>query len=367
MLLGGIPQRRSARLTYNKNMALIRTLLADDHAVVRAGIRNALLSIPDIEVVGEAADGQDLIQALKQLRPDLLVVDVAMPNFEPINTVQKIKMDYPSIKILVVSAYDDEIYVVGLLEAGVDGYHLKDRPLADLQLAIQRILSGERWISGSLINRLVHRRAPPATPAIPNLTHRQRNLLRLLSQGCDNRKIAHILEISVKTVENHLTNLYRTIGVESRLEALKFAMDHPEVLATSGSETIEPSANTQDTLTVLLVDDNARYRQQLGRLIGKTNSSVTLYEAEDTLEAVRLAQKVKPHLAFVDVVLTDEDGIQCMRRIKGVSTSTRVILISAYPDHEFRRMGLGAGAVAFLDKKDIDSAAMKQVLSNVLS
>lgn len=349
-------------------MAHIRTLLADDHAVVRAGIRNALLSISDIEVVGEAADGQGLIQALKDLRPDLLVVDVAMPNFEPINTVQQIKTDYPTIKILVVSAYDDEMYVVGLLEAGVDGYHLKDRPLADLQLAIQRILSGERWISGALINRLVHRRMPPVTPAIPNLTRRQRNLLRLLSQGSDNRKIAQALEISVKTVENHLTNLYRLIGVESRLEALKFAMDHPEVLATSGNETIEPNAaNTQDSLTVLLVDDNARYRQQLGRLIGKTHSSVTLYEAEDTLEAVRLAQKLKPHLAFVDVVLTDEDGIQCMRRIKGVSASTRVILISAYPDHEFRRMGLGAGAVAFLDKKDIDSAAMTQVLSNILS
>jgi len=347
-------------------MAHIRTLLADDHAVVRAGIRNALLGIADIEIVGEAANGQDLIAAIEQLHPDLLVMDVAMPDFEPINTVQHIKTNYPSIKILVVSAYDDEIYVVGLLEAGVDGYHLKDRPLADLQLAVQRILSGERWISGALINRLVHRRTPSTSPAVPNLTRRQRDLLRLLSQGSDNRKIAQALEISVKTVENHLTNLYRTLGVESRLEALKYAMEHPEVLATSGNETIEPNANTQDSLTVLLVDDNARYRQQLGRLIGKTYSSITLYEAEDTLEAVRLAQKLKPHLAFVDVVLTDEDGIQCMRRIKAVSASTRVILISAYPDHEFRRMGLGAGAVAFLDKKDIDSAAMKQVLSNVL-
>lgn len=348
-------------------MTSIRTLLADDHAVVRAGIRNALVSMADIEVVGEAANGQDLISTLDQLHPDLLVVDVAMPNFEPIGTIQKIKTKYPQMKILVVSAYDDEMYVVGLLEAGVDGYHLKDRPLADLQLAIQRILSGERWISGTLIDRLVHRRKPMASPTVPTLTRRQHDLLRLLSQGSDNRKIAQAMEISIKTVENHLTNLYRTIGVESRLEALKYSMEHPEVLAIAGHDTVEPNASAENSLIVLLVDDNARYRQQLGKLIGKTYSSATLYEAEDTLEAVRLAQKVKPHIAFVDVVLTEEDGIQCMRRIKSVSASTRVILISAYPDHEFRRLGLGAGAVAFLDKKDIDSAAMQQVLSNVLS
>ncbi len=174
------------------------------------------------------------------------------------------------------------------------------------------------------------------------------------------------MEISVKTVENHLTNLYRLIGVESRLEALKYVMDHPEVLATSGHEIMEPRAHAKDTFIMLLVDDNLHYRQQLSRLIGKTHPAAMLYEAEDTQEAVRLAQQIKPHLALVDVVLTDEDGIQCVRRIKAISASTRIVLISAYPDREFRRLGLGAGAVAFLDKKDLDSAAVRQVIEDAL-
>jgi DNA-binding NarL/FixJ family response regulator len=345
----------------------IRVLLADDHAVVRAGLRNALVSLPQLEVAGEVGNGHELVEALRHLRPDLLVVDVAMPDFEPVETVRRIRADYPDLKILVVSAHDDEAYVVGLLEAGVDGYHLKDQPLSDLQLATRRILDGDRWISGPLVNRLVHRRPPAPGRAAPPLTRRQRELLRLLTQGCDNRKIAQTMGLSVKTVENHLTGLYRALGVVSRLEALNYAMRHPEALAAPGHEMAEPEARSEAALTVLLVDDNPRYRQQLGRMIGKAYPAALLYEAEDVPEALRLAERAKPQLALIDVVLTDEDGIQCARRLKAVSPDTRVVLISAYPDREFRRLGLGAGAVAFLDKKDLDAAAVRQVVEDALS
>jgi len=135
-------------------MRPVQVLLADDHTVVRAGLRNALESLPDLEIAGEVGNGAELMDALTKIRPDLLVMDVSMPDFEPISAVQKIKAAYPKLKILVVSAYNDETYVVGLLKAGVNGYHMKDQPLADLQLATQRILNGERWISGSLVNRL---------------------------------------------------------------------------------------------------------------------------------------------------------------------------------------------------------------------
>jgi DNA-binding NarL/FixJ family response regulator len=116
----------------------------------------------------------------------------------------------------------------------------------------------------------------------------------------------------------------------------------------------------------LLVDDNPRYRQQLSRMIGKTYAGALLYEADDVSEAVRLAESVKPNLALIDVVLTDEDGIYCTRRVKAVSPGTRVVLISAYPDREFHRLGLSAGAVAFLDKKDLDVAAVRQVIDDAL-
>jgi DNA-binding NarL/FixJ family response regulator len=160
---------------------MFQILLADDHAVVRAGLRKALENIPQIEIVGEVGDGTALEESLARLRPDLLVVDVAMLEFEPIAAVQRIKIRYPELKILVVSAYDDEAYVVGLLGSGVDGYHLKDQPLSDLELAVQRVLSGERWISSPLIDRIVHHRPVFHTPTLPALTHRQRDLLRMLT------------------------------------------------------------------------------------------------------------------------------------------------------------------------------------------
>jgi DNA-binding NarL/FixJ family response regulator len=345
---------------------MFQILLADDHAVVRAGLRNALENIPQIQIVGEVGDGPALEESLDRLRPDLLVVDVSMPEFEPIAAIQRIKIKYPQLKILVVSAYDDEAYVVGLLDAGVDGYHLKDQPLSDLQLAVQRVLSGERWISSPLIDRIVHHRPVFHAPTIPPLTHRQRELLRMLTQGCDNRKISQNMELSIKTVENLLTGLYRGLDVNSRLEAVNYAVHHPEILGVSGHEVAEPIPYSESAINILVVDDSCRYRQQLCRLIGKTYPSSCLYEAEDIAEAVRLAERIHPQLALVDVVLRDEDGIQCVRRVKTVSPSTRMVLISAYPDREFRRIGLEAGAIALLDKKDLDAAAVRQVLEDTL-
>ncbi|MBL8061678.1 MAG: response regulator transcription factor [Anaerolineales bacterium] len=109
-----------------------------------------------------------------------------------------------------------------------------------------------------------------------------------------------------------------------------------------------------------------RYRQQLGRLIGKLYSSSVMYEAENISEALSLGKQVQPQLAFIDVVLEDEDGIQCARKLRAISPLTRIVVISAYPDREFRRQALSAGVVAFLDKKDLDTASLKQVIEDAL-
>lgn len=350
-------------------MQSIKTLLADDHALIRAGLRDALADLDELEIVGEVGNGHDLMQALDSLRPDLLVMDVNMPDFEPVSAVREILSKYPQLKILVVSAYDDETYVTGLLSVGVRGYHLKDQPLSDLHLAIRRILDNGRWISDPLVSQLVHHHVEPVaeTGSSIALTRRQRELLYLLTQGYNNQKIALLMDLSVKTVENHLTSLYRALGVESRLEATKFASQHPELLAISEVEAHRKgNLQHEEAVAVLLVDDNPRYRAQLGKLLNRACPSLCFYEAEDTKDACRLAEQVKPQLAFVDVVLKDEDGIQCTRRIKAISPATRIVLISAYPDREFRRIGLNAGAVAFLDKKDIDAATIRQVVEDAL-
>ena len=350
-------------------MPPIKVLLADDHVVVRAGLRNALEALPNLEIAGEVGNGRELMDALSRIHPDLLILDANMPDFDPITAVRHIKTGHPELKILIVSAHDNESYVVGLLNAGVDGYHMKDQPLADLQLATQRILDGERWISGSLVGRLADAHKKTAATGVPWLTRRQRELLRLLTQGLDNRHIAQSLDLSVKTVENHLTALYRVLGVDSRLKALHYALRHPELLAISGQEVLELAPRQQKNnyeLTVLVVDDNTRYRQQLTQLIGKIRPTSILYEAGNIAEAVKLGQQVRPQLALIDVVLEDEDGIQCARQLRSVSPSTRMVVVSAYPDRGFRKQALSAGAVAFVDKKDLDTASLRQVIEDAL-
>jgi DNA-binding NarL/FixJ family response regulator len=349
-------------------MSTVRIVLADDHAVVRAGIANALRGLVDCEIVGEVGDGSALLAMLEHARPDILLTDVTMPNFEPISSIRQIRACFPALKILVVSAYDDDVYVQGLLGAGVNGYHLKDQPLGDLRLAVQRVLAGERWVCSPLVEKLV--RAREAPPAAQPLTARQRDLLRCLKEGLDNQGIARRTGLSVKTVENHLTRLYRQINVQSRLEAANYLTQHPAVLgsvetlpATSaGSASTHSPAQPQ----ILIVDDNLRYRTQMRRMVSKSCPQALIYEAENMSLALRLAEDMRPRLAFVDVVLGDENGIECAHRIKAVSPATRIVLISAYPDREFHRLGVAAGAVAFLDKKDLNAAALREVIDDLI-
>lgn len=353
---------------YKSGMSKTRILLADDHAIVRAGIRKMVEQMPDLEVVGEIGDGSQLVKILETQSVDCLIMDVTMPDFQPIQAIREIKASYPDLKILVVSAYDDDIYVKGLLNAGVNGYHMKDQSLNDLKLAIQQVLAGERWISSCLISKLTE--SSPDPEEIPNLTQRQRTILCLLQQGLDNKSIAKEIGLSVKTVENHLTRLYQQLDVQSRLEAVNYVTYHPQVLATPGEEAAEITIPTKiqpdNSSAILVVDDNARYRKQLLKMIGKANPDALIYEAGDIQTTLQLANQIKFRLVMIDVILGDEDGIQCSRKLKKVSPQSRIILISAYPDREFHRQGLQSGAIAFLDKKNLDLAAIKQVVNDVI-
>ncbi len=349
-------------------MTKTRILLADDHAIVRSGIRRMIEQMPDLEVVGEIGSGSELFTFLKKNKVDCLIMDVTMPEFQPILAIREIKSLNPEIKILVVSAYDDDIYVKGLLKAGVNGYHMKDQPLNDLKLAIQQVLAGERWISSSLISKLTD--SANKASDIPNLTARQRTILRLLHQGYDNKSIAREMDLSIKTVENHLTRLYQQLDVQSRLEAVNFVTRHPQILAIPGNEAAEiviPNQTISENSTaILVVDDNAGYRKQLLKMIGKAQPNALIFETDDTQNSLQLAQSVHFQLVLIDVILGEEDGILCARKIKKVSPQSRIVLISAYPDREFHRQALEAGAVAFLDKKNLDLAAINQVINDVM-
>lgn len=346
-------------------MGKVRILLADDHAIVRAGIRKALEEQPDYQVVAEAGDGRELFEELSHSNPDCLLIDVRMPEFDPIRAILQIRAVYPHLKILVVSAHNDDVYVQGLLGVGVNGYHLKDQPLGDLLLAVQRVMAGERWLSSPLISRLVN---PTRSGTSPLLTIRQRDILRLLREGYDNQAIANEMGLSIKTVENHLTRLYKQLHVQSRLEAVNYLGQHPDLLGVSGQNvSLGPmERSSSKTISILLVDDNSRYLSQLKRTLGKVCPQAMLYEAESILSSVQIARQVSPQLVIVDVVLGEEDGIRCARRIKAASPQSRIVTVSAYPDREFHRLSLEAGAVAFLDKKDLDAVTLHQVIEDLI-
>lgn len=348
-------------------MRKYKVLLADDHAIVRSGIRNAIENLPSITVVGEAEDGPSLLSALNELNPDILMLDVTMPNFQPISTIQSIRANYPKMKILVISAYDDDVYVQGLLGAGVDGYHLKDQPLHDLTLAVERILEGERWISSPLVEKLVSFSNP--IEQAPSLTSRQREILSLLRKGWNNQKIAYELGLSIKTIENHLTRLYRSLNVQSRLEAVNYLTSNPQILGTNG----KLENNQQNKLyeknipaNILIVDDNPRFRYHLSRIINKLFPNINIHEAESFGEVLDAINSTDFDLMFIDVILGDQNGISLVKKLINNSNDTRIVLISAYPDKEFHRQGIEAGATAFIDKKMLDTATIKQIIGDAI-
>lgn len=338
-----------------------RILLVDDHAVVRSGMRNAFREMEGVRIVGEADTGVGIEREIEQTGANCLLIDVTMPNFDPIVSVRGIRRLYPELKILVVSAYDDNFYVQGLLNAGANGYHLKDQPLSDLRLAVERVMRGERWVTGRLLDKLLAPAAVVSNPDEPKLTERQSEILRLLQKGYDNQRIARTIGISVKTVENHLTRLYRVLGVQSRLEAANYGRALTQV------DAVEPVVSIREKPLILIVDDNARFRGQLGKSVKRVAPGAVIMEAEGGDSAESLARKHDFQLIFVDVVLGNEDGISCVARLRPILPNARIILITAYPDREFHRRGLEAGASALLDKKNLDSTVLAQILQDTIN
>ena len=342
-------------------------MIADDHSLVRKGIRDILEDFEDIVIVGEAWDGPSLLTELVKTQPSLLLFDVTMPNFDPITALQEIKQAYPELKILVVSAYDDDIYVKGLLAAGADGYHLKGQPIAQLKMAVDQVMSGQKWIASPLVNKFIQPAASKKSAI--TLTTRQSDLLRLLTQSLDNQKIALKLGISIKTVENNLTRLYRYLDVQSRLEAVNFALKHPEILSLSSpqasSDIEEISLAMFSGISILLIDDNARFRRELRQIINIICPKAMIYEAENISEALHLVEYVSPNLILIDMILGKEDGIQATRELRKKSSHFKIIVISAYPDKEFHRLSIESGAIAFLDKKNLDIASLRQIISDI--
>jgi DNA-binding NarL/FixJ family response regulator len=203
-----------------------RILIADDHAIIRDGLKVLLNAQPDLEVVGEASNGQDAFKLADELRPDVVVMDVSMPNGGGAQVTRRIRQSCPSVKVLALSAYEDEVYVRQLLSMGAVGYVLKRAVTDELVRAIRSVLEGGTYldplVAGKVAGGFVNRENNGKMGG--QLSEREAEVLRLIARGHTNKEIAGQLFLSVKTVETYKTRLGEKLGLHSRAEIVRYAL-----------------------------------------------------------------------------------------------------------------------------------------------
>ena len=204
-----------------------RILLADDHALVRSGIRSLLTSMPDIEVVGEADDGNAAIEMTVQLRPDVVVMDIAMKGMNGLEAVRRLRAEYPEIKFLMVSMYGSEEYVMQALNAGANGYLFKDSAAYELEKAIAEVIRGKQYLDSHISKEaldLYMTKVAQDGSAVEVLTPRQREILQLIAEGNNTKEIAYRLNISAKTIETHRAQLMERLEIRDIPGLVRYAI-----------------------------------------------------------------------------------------------------------------------------------------------
>jgi DNA-binding NarL/FixJ family response regulator len=205
----------------------IRVVLADDHTLVRAGIRALLEKLPEVNVVGEADDGREVLNLIKRQHPDVVLTDIAMPGLNGLEAAERITRDFPDVRVIILSMHSNEEYVTRALRAGVAGYLLKKAAAAELETALHRVIRGEIYLSREISTRppgkfpiygIAGRQSP-----LERLTWRQREVLQLIAEGRNTKQIGGILKISPKTVEYHRMKLMDCLNVHDIPGLVRFA------------------------------------------------------------------------------------------------------------------------------------------------
>ena len=215
-------------------MGKIKILIADDHAVVREGTRQVLEQEPDLEVVAEAADGEEAVRLAGSSKPDVAIIDIAMPKVDGVEATKQIKALYPAIAVLILTAYDDDQFVFGLLEAGAAGYLLKSVRGRELIDAVRRIHAGESVLHPAIARKVLNRFVPSpdklaGQKPLEVLSDREMDVLKLAAKGLSNQDIANDLYLSLRTVQAHLGHIFNKMQVSSRTEAVVRALKEGRV------------------------------------------------------------------------------------------------------------------------------------------
>jgi DNA-binding NarL/FixJ family response regulator len=216
----------------------IRVLIADDQALVRGGFRLILEGRPDIEVVGEAEDGDQAVRLARELEPDVILLDIRMPNLDGIEATRRIAASGSPARVLVLTTFDLDEYVYGAVRAGASGFLLKDVRPAELVDAVRVVAAGNALLGPTVTTRLLERFADPVpardAAALGSLTEREREILRLLASGLSNAEIAAQLVVGETTVKTHVSNLLRKLGVRDRVQAVILAYENGLVGSPAG-------------------------------------------------------------------------------------------------------------------------------------
>ncbi len=204
-------------------MASYRIVLADDHPLLRGAIKKCIAEIPDLQVVGEAGDGLELLELLKRSVPDMILLDISMPQLNGIIAAGEIKRLYPAVKILILTMIKVREFLQSALQIGVDGYLLKENAFADLISAIRTIQQGKRYLSPLLSDQILQIMAEQGKPS-GLLTKREISVLQLLAEGKSNREIADLLFISIHTVNAHRSNIKKKLNLRKTADLVKYAI-----------------------------------------------------------------------------------------------------------------------------------------------
>lgn len=210
-------------------MTALRILLADDHHLVRTGMRALLQTFPEIEVVGETGDGREAIELVQTRGPNIVLMDIAMPGLNGLEATARIVKEFPRTRVIILSMHADEEYILQALRAGAAGYLLKNAAPAELELAIRAVARGDTWLSPAISRHVIeeylggHAELPGP---LAQLTPRQREILQLIAEGQATKQIAALLEVSVKTVETHRAQLMERLGIHDVAGLVRFAIHH---------------------------------------------------------------------------------------------------------------------------------------------